>query len=121
MVTEEDVRRVALSLPGSIERPYNRLPSFRVRSSLFLRIHELPDAFFVRSATVEERNELLRAEPGKFFITPHYEGYPGYLVRPSQVDLDEMTEIVTDSWRLCAPKRLLAAYDAEHPPAQRRD
>jgi hypothetical protein len=54
VVTEEDVRRVALSLPGSIERPYNRLPSFRVRSSLFLRIHELPDAFFVRSASVEE-------------------------------------------------------------------
>lgn len=116
MVTEEDVRRVALSLPGSVERPYNRLPSFRVRGSLFLRIHELPDAFFVRSASVEERNELLGAEPGKFFITPHYEGYPGYLVRPSQVDLDEMAEIVTESWRLCAPKRMLAAYDAEHPP-----
>ena len=117
MITERDVRRVALSLPGSVERPYNRLPSFRVRSSLFLRIHELPDAFFVRSASVEERNELLRAEPGKFFITPHYEDYPGYLVRPSQVDLEEMTEIVTESWRLCAPKRLFAAYDAEHPPA----
>jgi len=36
---------------------------------------------------------------------------------PSQVDLDEMTEIVTESWRLCARKRLLAVYDAEHPPA----
>lgn len=117
MVTEEDVRRVALSLPGSIERPYNRLPSFRVRNNLFLRIHELPDAFFVRCASVEERNELLSAEPGKFFITPHYDGYPGFLVRLSQVDLDEMIEIVTESWRLSAPKRLLAAYDAKHPPA----
>jgi hypothetical protein len=48
MVTEEDIRRVALSLPGSVEKPYNRLPSFRVRGTLFLRIHELPDAFFVR-------------------------------------------------------------------------
>src|ERR1019366_5041529 len=27
------------------------------------------------------------------------------------------TGLVTESWRLCAPKRLLAAYDAEHPPA----
>ena len=40
---------------------------------------------------------------------------PGVLVRLSQVDLEEGTEIVTESWRLCAPKRLLAAYDAEHP------
>ena len=114
MITEEDVRRVALSLPETIEKPYNRLPSFRVRNNLFLRIHELPDAFFVRCASVEERNELLRAEQDKFFITPHYDGYPGFLVRLSQVDLDEVTEIVTESWRLSAPKRLLAAYDSEH-------
>ena len=117
VVTEEDVRQVALSLPGSAERPYNRLPSFRAGGQLFLRIHELPDVFFVRCAGLEERDELLKSEPGKLFITPHYEGYPGILVRLSQVDPGEMTEIVTDAWRACAPKRLLAAYDAGHPPA----
>ncbi len=85
---------------------------------MFLRIHELPDAFFVRCASIEERNDLLKAEPGKFFITPHYDGYPGVLVRLSQIDLGEMTELATESWRVCAPQRLLAAYDAEHPPAQ---
>jgi hypothetical protein len=118
MVTEEDIRQVALSLPGSVEKSYNRLPSFRVRGNLFLRMHELPDAFLIRCAGLEERDELLQAEPGKFFITPHYEGYPAVLVRLSQIDLDEMTELVTESWRVCAPKRLLAAYDAEHPPPQ---
>jgi hypothetical protein len=81
-----------------------------------IRIHELPDAFLVRCVGLEERNGLIQAEPGKFFITPHYSGYPAVLVRLSQVGLDEMTELVTESWRLSAPKRLLAAYDAEHPP-----
>lgn len=94
----------------------NRLASFRVRSKLFIRVHELPDTVFVRCAGLDERNELLVAEPEKFFITPHYDGYPGILVRLSQVDLDEMTELVTESWRTCAPSRLLAAYDTEHPP-----
>jgi hypothetical protein len=111
MVTEDDVRQIALSLPATTEKPYNRLPSFRVRNSLFLRIHELPDTLFLRCANLDERNELLKAEPGKFFITPHYDGYPGILVRLSQVDRDEMTELVIESWRICAPKRLLAAYD----------
>src|SRR5581483_1892030 len=111
MVTEGDIRQVALSLPGSIEKPYNRLPSFRVRGTLFLRIHELPDAFFIRCAGLEDRDELLQAEPGTFFITPHYGGYPGVLVRLSRVGLEEMAELVTESWRLCAPKRMLAAYD----------
>ena len=116
MVTEDDVRRVALSLPAVAEKPYNRLASFRVRSKLFIRVHELPDTVFVRCVGLDERNELLIAEPEKFFITPHYDGYPGILVRLSQVDLDEMTELVTESWRTCAPPRLLAAYDTEHPP-----
>jgi len=122
MVTEEDIRRVALSLPGSVEKPYNRLPSFRVRSNLFLRVHELPDAFLVRCPSLEERNELLQAEPGKFFITPHYDNYPAVLVRLSQPGLDEMTELVTESWRICAPRRLLAgtvtgvSHGPSHPP-----
>jgi hypothetical protein len=111
MVTEDDVRRVALSLPETAEKPYNRLPSFRVRSSLFIRVHELPGTLFVRCADLDERNELLKAEPGKFFITPHYDGYPGILVRLSQVDPGEVTELITESWRICAPKRLLAAYE----------
>jgi len=89
-----------------------------VRGTLFLRIHELPDAVFVRCGDIEERNELLKTEPDKFFITAHYEGYPGVLVRLSEVDLDEMAELVIESWRLCAPRRMLASYDAEHPPAQ---
>jgi hypothetical protein len=109
MVSEEDIRRVALSLPGSVEKPYNRLASFRVRGNLFLRIHELPDAFLVRCAGLEERDELVKAKPVKFFITPHYTGYPAVLARLGQLDLDEMTELVTESWRVCAPKRLLAA------------
>ena len=118
MVTEEDIRRAALTLPGTAEKPYNRLPSFRVRGTLFLRIHELPDAFFVRCAGLEQRDELLKAGPDTYFITPHYDRYPGVLVRRSRIELDEMTELVTEAWRLCAPKRMLAAYDAEHPPAQ---
>ena len=71
----------------------------------------------MRCAGLEERDELLKSEPGKLFITPHYEGYAGILVRLSQVDPGEMTEIETDAWRVCAPKRLLAAYEARHPPA----
>lgn len=69
MVTEDDVRRIALSLPETAGKPYNRLPSFRARGSLFIRVHELPDTLFVRCAGLDERSELLKAEPGKFFIT----------------------------------------------------
>lgn len=42
---------------------------------------------------LEERDGLLQAEPRKFFITPHYSGYPAVLVRLGQMDLEEMTEL----------------------------
>jgi hypothetical protein len=120
VVTEEDVRRVALSLPETAEKPYNRRPGFRVRSRLFIRIHELPDTLMVGCASLEERDELLRAAPETFFITPHYDGYPAVLVRLGAIDLAELTELVTESWRLNAPKRLLAAFDRGDPAAEGR-
>jgi hypothetical protein len=116
MVTVDDVRRVALSLPETVEKPYNRRPGFRVRSHLFARMHELPDVLMVGCADLGARDELLACEPGSFFITPHYDGYPAILVRLGAIDLAELTELLTDSWRLAAPRRVLAAFEAEHPP-----
>ena len=92
------------------------MPAFQVRKNMFIRIHELPDTLLVALSSIEERDELLRAEPSRFFITPHYDGYPALLVRLTQVDLDELTELVVESWRICAPKRLLSAYDQDQPP-----
>jgi hypothetical protein len=48
-------------------------------------VHELLDALLVRCVSLHEGNGLLKAEPGMFFITPHYDGYPGILVRFSLV------------------------------------
>jgi hypothetical protein len=115
MATEDDVRRIALSLPETSERLYNRLPGFQVRKQLFIRIHELDDTLLVSCANLEERNELLAADPDTFFITPHYDGYPAVLVRLGKVDHEELAELITESWRLNAPKRLLAAFDQDRP------
>jgi hypothetical protein len=35
-------------------------------------------------------------------------------VNLSAIDLDEMRELVLDAWRMCVPKGVAAAYDAEH-------
>ena len=38
MTSEHDVRRICLSLPEAIEKPYDGLPGFRVKNKLFARI-----------------------------------------------------------------------------------
>ena len=55
-----------------------------------------------------EKEALLASSPDRFFETPHYDGYPMLLVRLDAIELDELTEVITDSWRARAPRRLLA-------------
>ncbi|MFC4853677.1 MmcQ/YjbR family DNA-binding protein [Actinophytocola glycyrrhizae] len=113
MVSENDVRGIALSLPGTTEKPSYGTPGFRVRDKLFARIREERDMLLVWVAGEGEKRGLLAAEPGKFFTTPHYDGHPTVLVRLAAVDAEEVRELLTDSWRLRAPARLVAQFDAE--------
>lgn len=108
MVTEDDVRRVALSLPHTTEKPSYGTPGFRVKDRLFARIREEGDVLVVWVAGEGEKQGLIAAEPAKFFTTPHYDGHPSVLVRLPAVDVDELAELLTDSWRLRAPKRVAA-------------
>jgi len=113
MATEDDARELALSLPESIEKPSYGMPGFRVKDRLFARIREERDVLVVWCADVVEKDFLIRAEPEKFFTTPHYDGHSIVLVRLPAVDRQELWELVTESWRLRGPKRLVAAFDAE--------
>src|SRR4051794_15385842 len=108
--TESDVRAIALALPETEERPSYGTPGFRVKDRLFARIRAA-GVLLVWCADEAEKDFLLRADPEKFFTTPHYDGHPSVLVRLGAVDRDELAELLTDSWRVRAPKRLAASLD----------
>jgi hypothetical protein len=115
VVTHDDVRRAALALPGAYETAsYGGRPSWRTKPRMFTWIRDDPEALVVWVESEPEKEAMLRAEPDKFFTTPHYDGHPTVLVRLSAVDADEMAELVTESWRLRAPKSSVRAWDTEH-------
>src|SRR3954465_2835398 len=111
MATEADVRQIAPALPETEDRPPHRAPGFRVKDRLFARIRE-PGVLLVRCADEGEKDFLLRADPEKFFTTPHYDGHPSVLVRLDAIDREELAELLTDAWRVRAPKRLAESLDA---------
>lgn len=116
MATDEDVRRIALALPEVIEKPWHGTPGFRVKDKSFLRIRsEAEGGLVVFVSDLDEKEMLLASDPEKFFTTPHYDGYPVILVNLRAIDVDELTELIVDSWRVKAPKRLLAAHEHELP------
>ena len=117
MATEEDVRRIALSLPQTLEKPSYGTPGFRVKDKgkdrLFARLREEPGVLVIWCEDEGEKQAMIASDPAAFFTTPHYDGYPMVLVRLDAVEVDELTELLTESWRLRAPARLVDAFDAE--------
>jgi hypothetical protein len=116
VATEDDVRRIALSLPETVEKPWYGTPGFRVEDKGFLRIRsEAEGGLVVFVEDLGEKEALLASDPGKFFTTPHYDGYATVLVNLTAIEVDELTELITDSWRLRAPKRVLKQYEDQLP------
>jgi len=111
MVTEDDVRAIALALPETAEKPMYGTPAFYVRGKWFARVREEGDVLVVPVAGEEAKRELIAADPAVYFTTPHYDGHASVLVRFDAVDPGELTELLTDAWRLRAPKRLLTRFD----------
>ena len=112
MITHDDVREISLSLPGAFERPsYGDRPSWRTKQRMFTWIREEPEALVVWVESLDEKEVLLASDPNVFFTIEHYDGHPVLLVRLEAVERDEAAELITESWRLRAPKRLLKEFD----------
>ncbi|MGW1543316.1 MmcQ/YjbR family DNA-binding protein [Streptomyces sp. NPDC002309] len=110
MPDAEDVRRKALSLPDTTEKIAWGMPTFRVAGKMFATLPEEETSLAVRCPK-EERDELVLAEPGKFWVADHEAQFAWVRVRLSALeDEGELRDILADSWRQAAPPRLLEAH-----------
>ncbi|MYW49061.1 MmcQ/YjbR family DNA-binding protein [Streptomyces sp. SID161] len=110
MPDAEDVRRIALSLPDTTEKVAWNMPTFRVAGKMFATLPEDETSIAVRCPK-EERDELVLAEPGKFWIAGHEAQFAWVRARLSALeDENELRDILADSWRQAAPPRLLDTH-----------
>ena len=107
-VTFDTVRQIAKTLPGAEESTSYGTPAFKVKGKLFARLHQDGESLVI-GVDFEAREEMMSAEPEKFYITDHYLNYPWMLVRLSKVRPDELKDLLIGSWRRVAPKNLSAS------------
>jgi hypothetical protein len=124
MATWDDVQRLALALPETAEGTSFGNLAWTVKDKSFawerpLRrgdIEALGDAapdgpiLCVRVPDVGVKDALIADDPGVFFTTPHFNGYPAILVRLDEIAVDELDELLTEAWLARAPKRLAQQY-----------
>ena len=116
MPTQDDVRRIVLSLPATTEDP--RGFRFFVDGRQFVwswmervdpkraRVAN-PDVIAVSVRDEDEKQALIALDDAVFFTEPHYDGYNAILVRLPPIDLALLAEVLTSGWQCRASRSAL--------------
>lgn len=110
MVTLDDVRALASTLPRSYEVLVHGRVKFRVGRIVYLAFSrdetEMGFAF-----PKEWREALVESEPKKFRMPDASDlRFNWAVVRLAAIDPAEMRELVIDAWSMVVPKRVAADY-----------
>lgn len=112
MASGEDLRKIALALPSAEERETWGRATFRVRDKIFAMMSDDGSKASVK-ATKDEQSALIAEDPETFRF-PAFVGRHGWVgVDVERIGLDHLRELVTEAWRMTAPKRVVKSFDAE--------
>ena len=105
----ERLRALCLALPEATEKEAWGDPTFRVRDKIFAmpKVGDGRVSLWCK-APPDVQGMLVGSAPERFFVPP-YVGHNGWTgVRlDGVVDWDEIADLVEESYRMTAPKRLL--------------
>jgi hypothetical protein len=113
VVTIDDVRALALTLPRSTEAFVRGRVKFRVGRIVWLAFSR--DETLLGFAFPKEwRDALIETEPHKYMLPRESDlRYNWVVVRLAAIDAEEMRELVIDAWAFVVPKSVAAAYAAQ--------
>lgn len=109
MTSDDDVREIALSLPGVVEIESHGF-DFRVAGKGFVWSYPerqpagpriiRTDIAVLFVGDEAEKQALLKGEPDLFFTADGYQGWPLVMLRLDRVGRARLEELVTDAWRM---------------------
>ena len=128
MANQDDVRRIAVSLPGASEDKGHFAFSVEIKGKrkglVWVWVERVvlkkprvprPDVLAVRVRDQSEKAALLAGDPDRFFTEQHYDGFPAVLVRLPAVTKAQLRKLIVDAWRCQAPPHLLQDEAATRP------
>ena len=124
MPTWDDVRDLALAMPGAEEFVTRGDRAWRTGASGKLFVWERPlrnadlaetgpqhgPIAGVRVTDEGEKLALIESAPDVFFTIHHFGGYNAVLLHLDRISRERLGEVIVDSWIAVAPKRAVAEY-----------
>ena len=107
----DDIVRLAHSLPGVEVSTSYGTPALKVKGKLMARLWEDRTTLVLKVPFVV-RDHLMAKAPKTYYLTDHYKDYPYVLVRLDAVRPAELKELLEESWRQSAPKKLITQFDS---------
>jgi predicted DNA-binding protein (MmcQ/YjbR family) len=109
----DQLRAICLALPEATEQGGVGDPTFRVRDKIFAMQHGMkgrPSMWCKAPPGVQDA--LVATDPDRFFVPPYvgHHGWVGVFLDVT-LDWDEVADLVEESYRMTAPKRLSALLD----------
>jgi hypothetical protein len=112
VVTVEEVRAIALTLPRSYEAHVRGRVKFRVGRIVFVALSR-DGAVMGFGFPKEWRDALVESDPEKFALPSEHDlRYNWVHVRLAAIAEAELRELVEGAWALCVPKRVAEEYAA---------
>jgi hypothetical protein len=106
----DDVRRLALSLPGTTEHLIRDRVKFRVKQLVYVAFSR-DETLMGFAYPKDERATLVDSRPGTFQMPDTADlRYNWVVARLAALDYDEMVELVTDAWTMVVPQRVARAH-----------
>ena len=137
MATLDDVRAIAIALPGVIEKreghrggvawrtragmiAWERPPGKADLATLQTAGGTWPDGVVlgVHTDGLDTKEALIESFPDVFFTIAHFDGYPAVLVTLESIERDQLVEVVTDAWLDRVPKTVASRWLAGHADAE---
>ena len=110
------LRKICMALPEVTEQPFggHTAPCFRVRGKIFVFTSEDYDSHplgMTVKAPPGAQQVLVGSDPARFFVPAYIgsKGWVGVRLDAPRPDWPLIEDLVKDSYRLIAPKRLAAA------------
>ena len=109
MISVSTAREIILSMPEAEERQHHGHPDFRVNNKIFATLWPREDRAVVKMALADQE-ALLKSSP-KTFSTNAWSNLGWTDVHLKHVNATMFRQLVEDSWRGIAPKRLVTEND----------
>jgi len=109
----ERLRAICLALPEAVESGGVGDPTFKVRDKIFAMRHRVGEHMSMWCKALPGVQDILvGSNPERFFVPP-YVGHHGWvgLWLDGEIDWEELADLVIESYRMTAPKRLIALLD----------